>query len=259
MQITNLFIVFLLVLTLVSCFESASKNTPIIESTINTATTETKQLNPVFNDWKAGVKISSDDIKQFGFEKCFSFSKIPDTVFSRIKGKSFPENCSIDRNNLRYLKILHYNKNGEILTGEMICNEKIASDLIQIFAELFQKKYPIEKIHLIDDYDADDERSMSDNNTSCFCFRNVSGTNELSDHAFGMAVDINTLYNPYVRIKNGKEIIQPSNAKEFCDRSKEFDYKIIKGDDCYNAFVGRGFQWGGAWRYYKDYQHFYKK
>ncbi len=220
---------------------------------------ETKQINPVFNDWKAGVKISETDVKDFGFEKCFSFSKIPDTVFSRMKGKSFPENCTVKREDLRYLKVLHYNLKGEILTGEMVCNEKIATDLIQIFAELFQKKYPIEKIRLIDEYNADDEQSMTDNNSSCFCFRTVAGSNDLSLHALGMAVDINTLYNPYIRIKNSKKIIQPLNAETYCDRSKKFDYKIESEDDCCKAFKKHGFLWGGDWKAYKDYQHFYKK
>ena len=192
-------------------------------------------------------------------EKFFSYEKIPDSVFARMKGRSFPENCTVARDSLRYLRILHYNIKGEVLSGEMVCNKKIAADLREIFLELFRKKYPIEKVRLIDDYGADDETSMSDNNSSCFCFRTVAGTTELSLHALGMAVDINTLYNPYYRVKNGKEIIQPQNAKPYCDRSKKFDYKIEKDDECCKVFKKHGFLWGGDWQAYKDYQHFYKK
>lgn len=250
----KIFILFFSSLMLFSC----SGNIPAQKAEEH-KTVEIKQINPVFYNWKAGVKISPEDIRGFGFEKCFSFSKITDTVFSRMKGKSFPENCTVKREDLRYLKVLHYNLKGEILTGEMVCNEKIATDMIQIFAELFQKKYPIEKIRLIDDYNADDEQSMRDNNSSCFCFRTVAGSNDLSLHALGMAVDINTLYNPYIRIKNSKKVIQPSNAEIYCDRSKQFDYKIEPDDDCCKAFKKHGFLWGGDWKAYKDYQHFYKK
>jgi hypothetical protein len=254
MKFKNLFTVFMLLPALFSCSGSVPAQKAEEHKTI-----EQKPLNPVFKDWKAGVRITPEDIRTFGFEKCFSFSKIPGNVFDRMRGKSFPENCTVSRDSLRYLKVLHYNLQGEILTGEMVCNGKIAADLIQIFAELFEKKYPVEKIRLIDDYDADDEMSMRDNNSSCFCFRTVAGSNNLSLHALGMAVDVNTFYNPYIRVKNGKQIIQPANSEPYCDRSKPFDYKIEPGDDCCKAFKKRGFLWGGDWKAYKDYQHFYKK
>ena len=242
-----------------ACINTGSVNSVSTQAdTIQPQSVE-PEINPVFKSWKAGVKLSEDDVTTFGFEKCFSFVKIPDSVFARMYNKSFPENCSVERDSLRYLKVLHYNKEGEILTGEMVCNVKIAADLIRIFSELFSKKYPIEKMRLIDDYGADDEISMTDNNSSCFCFRTVAGSNDLSLHALGMAVDINTLYNPYVRTKNGKQIIQPLNGKPYCDRSKTFDYKINPNDDCCKIFKKYGFLWGGDWGPYKDYQHFYKK
>ena len=131
------------------------------------------------------------------------------------------------------------------------------SKLIRIFMELYRQHYPIQKIRLADEYDADDERQMSDNNTSCFCFRTVSGRQHLSYHARGLAVDINTLYNPYVRTgKDGKQIVEPATGKPYCDRKKNFKYKITKGDLCYRLFIKHGFTWGGSWRTVKDYQHF---
>ena len=98
---------------------------------------------------------------------------------------------------------------------------------------------------------------MRDNNTSCFCYRNVSGSKNLSKHARGLAIDINPLYNPYIRYrKDGSQIIEPANAKPYADRSKPYRYKIEKGDLCYRLFIKYGFTWGGSWRTMKDYQHF---
>jgi hypothetical protein len=98
---------------------------------------------------------------------------------------------------------------------------------------------------------------MRDNNTSCFCFRTVSGRQHLSYHARGLAVDINPLYNPYVRTgKDGKQIVEPATGKPYCDRKKDFQYKIDKNDLCYKLFLQNGFTWGGSWRTMKDYQHF---
>jgi hypothetical protein len=215
--------------------------------------------NQSLKHWKVYETVTMKDIEKFGFEKCFCIEEISDKIFSRMKGKSFADNCTLKREDLRYLKLLHYDLNGDIRLGEMVCNKAIAEDLINIFHELFVKKYPIEKIRLIDDYDADDEKSMSDNNTSCFCFRNVSGSNSLSLHALGKAVDINTRYNPYIRTFRGKTVIQPANGEPYCDRSKDFDYKITAEDDCCKIFKKYGFLWGGEWGAYKDYQHFYKK
>ena len=94
---------------------------------------------------------------------------------------------------MRYLHVLHKDLNGKTHEGEIICNVYIAADLLDIFQKLYAANYPIEKIRLVDEYDADDERSMRDNNSSCFNFRFISHTTKVSKHGLGLAVDINTL------------------------------------------------------------------
>lgn len=189
----------------------------------------------------------------------FSAQPIPDSVFHRMQGRSWPEGCTIRRADLRYLRLTHVDAESKEHVGEMVCNKAIANDLIEIFKELYRQKYPIQRIRLIDDYEAVDERSMRDNNSSCFCYRKVSGTTKLSKHAMGMAVDINTLYNPYVRTgKDGRCIVEPATATKYVDRRKTFPYKIVKGDLLYRLFVQHGFKWGGSWRTMKDWQHFEK-
>lgn len=190
-------------------------------------------------------------------DKNFCSLEIDEKIFSRIDGKSYKKNCTVPLEDLRYLKLLHKTLSGETLQGELICNVKIAQTLIEIFEKLYAENYPIEKIRLVDEYNADDELSMSDNNSSCFNFRFVSNTNRISLHGYGLAVDINPLYNPYITFRNGKKNIEPANAVEFEDRIKNFPYKITEDDFCYKLFTAHGFLWGGSWDDSKDYQHFY--
>lgn len=187
----------------------------------------------------------------------FRVDTLSDAVFSRMVGKSFPEGCMVARSDLRLLSVLHYDADGSTKHGQMVCNKAIADNLLDIFRRLYQAHYPIERMTLIDDYDADDERSMTANNTSCFCFRQVAGSKKLSKHAQGLAVDINPLYNPCVRKKSdGSTTVEPVAGAPYADRRKPSPYKLKRGDLCYRLFVEHGFHWGGEWKTVKDYQHF---
>ena len=186
----------------------------------------------------------------------FYISPITDEIFARIKGKSFKDDCTLPREDLRYLHVLHKDLNGKEHEGEMIVNVHIAETVLDILKKLYEAEYPIEKIRLVDEYDADDEMSMEDNNSSAFNFRFISHTTKISKHGLGLAVDINTLYNPYTKIVDGERIIEPITAEPYLDRDADFPYKIEKGDLCYKLFVEAGFEWGGEWEDRKDYQHF---
>jgi hypothetical protein len=210
--------------------------------------------------WEAGQKVTEESIEKWGIDRCFTVEPISDAVFQRIYGRSFKKGCTVARAQLRYLKVLHYNLNGEILLGEMVCHKDISADLIDIFRRLFNARYPIERMVLIDEYNADDETSMRANNTSCFNFRTVAGSKRLSKHSLGKAVDINPFYNPYVKThSNGTTSVRPKGAERYANRTKDFDYKITPNDLCYKEFIRHGFTWGGNWRTMKDYQHFEKK
>lgn len=181
---------------------------------------------------------------------------IPDSVFARMYGKSYKHDCTVPRDSLRYLKVRHYDAEGTLKAGEIVCHKAIADDLSEIFAALYEARYPIERVELIDRYDADDERSMTANNTSAFNFRRIAGSHRLSNHSDGRAIDINPLYNPCV--SKGGQRVQPAAGKRYADRSKTNKYKIERGDLCYRLFKQHGFRWGGEWRSLKDYQHFEK-
>lgn len=189
----------------------------------------------------------------------FAIDTISNAVFARMQGHSFPKDCTISRSKLRYLTVKHFDAQGKEHQGELVCNKAIANDLIDIFRQLHQAHYPIERIELVDNYDANDERSMTANNTSCFCFRKITGSQRLSKHSMGMAIDINPLHNPCVsKRRDGSVIIEPAAGKRYADRSKKSAYKLKKGDLCYRLFKAHGFSWGGDWRSKKDYQHFEK-
>lgn len=210
--------------------------------------------------WTPAAVVSDEAVKAYSIDSCFRSYPIPDAIFRRMQGKSYKQNCTVPRSTLRYLRVLHRNIDGKTQLGEIVCNQSIANDLLDIFRKLYEANYKIERIVLIDDYDADDERSMSVNNTSCFNFRIVSGTTKLSKHAQGLAIDINPLYNPYVHLNNGK--VEPANAKAYASNrtaSRKVPVPFINTSDlCHRLFIQHGFRWGGAWRTVKDYQHFEK-
>lgn len=160
---------------------------------------------------------------------------------------------------LRYLRVLHYDFEGNSIVGELVCAASISDDLLDIFEALYLASYPIEKMRLVDYYDGDDEASMCDNNTSCFNQRSITSGGRVSKHSYGLAIDINPKYNPYYKVKRtGRVIIQPEGSSDYLNREKEFPYKIVKGDLCYRLFKQHGFRWGGEWLSGKDYQHFEK-
>ena len=187
----------------------------------------------------------------------FYMTRITDDILKRIEGKSYPKGATISIDDLRWLHVMHYGFDGEVHEGEIIVNHEVAHDVLEIFKELFEIKYPIEKIRLIDEYNAEDEASMEDNNTSAFCYRTIAESDTLSNHAKGLAIDINPLYNPYIYERNdGSIFLQPENAGDYVDREADNPYYIKKDDACYQIFINHGFTWGGDWKTKKDYQHF---
>lgn len=219
-------------------------------------TNEKAEVN--IKEMQAGDVVEDSVITQTGMEQFFYKEELTDEVFARMDGVSYPQNAQIGREELCYLRVLHTGFDEKTYIGELVVNQKIADDVLEIMKELYENHYPIEKMHLIDEYGADDEASMSDNNTSAFNYRTIAGTNRLSKHGQGLAVDINPRYNPCVRTKNGITTVEPQNGSAYVDRNAYFSYKITEGDLCLQLFLEHGFTWGGSWNSVKDYQHFEK-
>ncbi len=197
-----------------------------------------------------------------------SWEPIPDEVFETMQGISYPEGARVHRDDLAYLTIPHYDFDGKIQKGKMIVARSLADEVLAIFAELSDIKYPIEKMELIDKYDklqteefnSLDRSSMGRNNTSSFCYRTVSGTKNLSKHAYGRAIDINPKINPWV---SSSGTVSPRNATKYADRSMadwtDVEKRAYIGEDTeiYRIFDKYGWFWGGHWNS-RDYQHFEK-
>ena len=189
-----------------------------------------------------------------------------DEVYNRINGRSYQANENISLGDLRYLQISHYDFDHKIQTGELIVNAELADEVLEIFQELYDAEYEIASMHLIDDYwvnedpDQADTNSIDHNNTSAFCYRVVTGGENLSRHAYGCAIDINPQQNPYLTLQeDGTYDCDHENAQEYMDRSLEDAHEIKEGDVCWQAFTDHGFTWGGDWTNPKDYQHFEKR
>ena len=229
------------------------------EPETETTTIPTEEETSVDEETTEYIDEYQDSDLRYTLAEGFFYEPIPEYIQDKIIGISYPEDASVSMNDLSYLQVQYHDFNDEIQTGELICNVKIAQDLIEIFHDLYKAGYQIDKIKLIDDYQGDDDLSILDNNTSCFNYRVVEGTSRLSKHAYGLAIDINPFYNPYITYKNGEEHISPVGSEEYADRTKSFPYKIDENDLCYKLFASHGFTWGGVWNSCKDYQHFQKE
>ena len=187
-------------------------------------------------------------------EPVFTAEPIPAAVEDRMRGVSYRDNPDIRLSDLRYLRLSYVDFDGKDQVGELVCNQAVADDLLEIFKALYEARYPIRSIRLIDDFNGDDDASMAADNTSCFNYRRKTGMRQLSKHALGLAVDINPFENPYVRPNR----VRPADARRYADRTQDFPHKIDKNDLCYRLFREHGFAWGGSWRSVQDYQHFEK-
>ncbi len=189
----------------------------------------------------------------------FYYVKLNDEIKERITGLSYPkddDDIAISYSDLRYVRIKYFDFEGDVHRGDLIVNKKLAEEVTEIFYELYKAEYPLASVRLVDDYGqpADDTLSMEDNNTSAFCYRRVTGSQTLSRHSLGAAIDINPLLNPYI---DGNRVA-PENGAKYVDRSLGLPGMIDHDDLCYKLFKKHGWSWGGDWKGDKDYQHFSK-
>ncbi len=185
-----------------NCTQTNTANENIIArntDTSNNTGTATEEKTHNSAEWQAGSTVSLNTIKEYGVSKCFSQHNIDDKLFLRIKNKSYKNNCTVSRSDLRYLHLLHYTEDGKIKLGEMICHKDIANALIDIFRELFNNHYPIERMQLIDDLTPTTLSRWNTTTPHALVSALLLAQKKLSNHSLGKAVDINPLYNPYVK------------------------------------------------------------
>lgn len=177
--------------------------------------------------------------------------EIDESIAARMTA-SWRAGCPVGLDELRLLRVTHHDFAGDVAMGEIVVRHDVAADVAAVFETLFEAGYPIERMELIDVYGGDDDASMAANNTSGFNCRFVAGTSRWSEHAYGTAIDLNPLINPYVRGSR----VDPPGGTAYVDR-RGGDPALITADGAVvQAFAAIGWTWGGTWRSAKDYQHF---
>lgn len=221
---------------------------------------------------------------------------IPQPIIAQMKKTgSWQSNCPISPQDLAYLQLNFWGFDNQTHQGELVVHQSLAQDFLEIFAQLYEIRFPIEKMRLIENYDANDELSMLDNNSSAFNCREITRRpGYFSQHSYGRAVDINPIFNPYLTISTDYLIKQHWDEKEdkldfieqlmgyksdslvnsfcqthlsnciilpkistiFIDRTQKITGLIQDNSPIIKIFKQKGFIWGGNWRNVLDYQHF---
>ena len=180
------------------------------------------------------------------------FAATIETVTAQDLYASWRPGCPVPVEQLRAVDVRHFGNDGAVHTGRVIVAANLAEGLVEVFRDLYNARFPIERMEPIDAYGGDDMRSMKANNTSAFNCRAVTGGTGWSEHAYGRAIDVNPLVNPYV---DGSTVLPPE-AAPYADRSRSEPGLIHSDDAAVHAFAARGWSWGGYWSTLKDYQHF---
>jgi hypothetical protein len=165
---------------------------------------------------------------------------------------TYADGCPVPVSDLRLLTITHHGLDGSPRIGEMVVHADQVDAVGRIFGRLYDAGFPIERMRLVDAYGGSTDASLADNNTSGFHCRPVTGGTRWSEHAYGWAIDVNPVQNPYVR----GDVVLPESGRAFLDRGVSVPGLIVDGDIVVAAFASEGWTWGGTWTTLRDYQHF---
>jgi hypothetical protein len=185
----------------------------------------------------------------------FPFSAQPLTAAQRhrLYGSSWRPGCPVSLDQLRYLRVGYWDFDGRRRRGELVVNQDAVRAVRSAFGALYAQRFPIRRMRLVDHYGASDYRSIEADNTSAFNCRRATGQTRFSEHAYGRAVDVNTIENPYV-YANGTTTHAAS--RPYLDRSRHRKGMAYAGGVLVKAFAQAGWRWGGDWPRPTDYQHF---
>jgi hypothetical protein len=185
----------------------------------------------------------------------YAFSATPLTIVQRhrLNGSSWRPGCPVGLDGLRYVRLTYVGFDAKVHRGELVVNADAVATMRIVFGELFARRFPIRRMRLVDDYGASDHRSIEADNTSAFNCRRATGATRWSQHAYGRAIDVNTIENPYV-YANGTTTHPAS--RHYLDRSRHRKGMAYRGGILVRAFAKAGWGWGGDWPGPTDYQHF---
>jgi hypothetical protein len=183
-----------------------------------------------------------------------SIERIDADLRERMTGSSWRRGCPVPLRNLRLLRVNHRGFDGKTHRGYLVVHADASREILGVMRKLFERRFAIRRMRLVDAYGADDHRSMNADNTSAFNCREVAGSPGVwSQHAYGRAIDVNPIENPYVT--SGGHVSPPA-GRPFADRSRHRKGMINRRGFVVKAFARAGWKWGGNWYGTKDYQHF---
>jgi poly-gamma-glutamate synthesis protein (capsule biosynthesis protein) len=170
---------------------------------------------------------------------------------ARMSGVSMHPGCPVGFADLRLLTVEHWGFDRRVHRGRLVVHRDAAEQMLGAMRSLYHLHFPIRRMRLVDAYGADDHRSMAADNTSAFNCRFVAGTTRWSEHAYGRAIDLNPIENPYVTDSGH---VSPPAGAPFADRGRH--RRGMVGSRAVRAFARVGWGWGGRWAGAADFQHF---
>jgi D-alanyl-D-alanine carboxypeptidase len=178
---------------------------------------------------------------------------IPPAMRAQMTGVSWHPGCPVALDDLRLITLTYRGFDGRAHTGRLVANRTAAPALVAVFRRLYAVKFPIRRMEPVDRYGGDDFRSIEADNTSGFNCRAATGSTRWSNHAYGLAIDVNPIENPYV---SGGRSSHPASAP-YLDRSRHRPGMAYEGGVLVDAFRAVGWDWGGTWSGgVRDFQHF---
>jgi hypothetical protein len=182
-----------------------------------------------------------------------SVSVLPRSLREEMTGLSWNPGCPVGLSELRLVRARHWGFDGRARTGRIVVHRDVAKDVLTVFRRLYAARFPIRRMVPVDAYGASDFRSIEADNTSAFNCRVVDGTSRWSEHAYGRAIDLNPIENPYV---TSRGTTSHRRSRAFLRRSPYRTGMAVEGGVVVRAFAAVGWSWGGRWAGARDYQHF---
>jgi hypothetical protein len=182
-----------------------------------------------------------------------TISPLTPALRAQMTGVSWHRGCPVPLSGLRLLTLSYRGFDRRPHTGHLVVNESVAKQLVAAFRRLFRASFPIRRMQLVDAYGGSDFRSIEADNTSSFNCRTATGSSSWSNHAYGLAIDINPIENPYVTASGS---VAHKASRPYVNRSRIRPGMAYPGGTLVNAFRSIGWGWGGSWSGDRDYQHF---
>jgi hypothetical protein len=174
------------------------------------------------------------------------------SLAATMTGVSWRPGCPVPLRDLRAVRLRHWGFDGGARWGTLVVHRDAADDIVSVFRRLYAVRFPVRRIVPVDTYGGSDFRSIEADNTSAFNCRFVDGTRRWSEHAYGRAIDVNPIENPYV----SGSTTSHAASRPYLRRSPARPGMAVEGGVLVRAFDAVGWGWGGRWSRVQDYQHF---